>query len=252
MNITPVKTKKITTVDNNIISILDQYLPEIKEKSIVAITSKIISITQGRLVKMDRRNQRDKKDKLIEEEAQYYLPRSENKFDVALTITRNNLVASAGIDESNGNGSYILWPADPQKSANDIRGYLKKRFSLINVGVITTDSKTTPLRWGVTGFALSYSGFSPLRNYIGKEDLFGRKFQYEMLNVADSLAASATLVMGEGAEQTPLAIMTDIQNIVFQDQNPTEEELSSLKISLEEDLYSPFLRNVKWRKGKGK
>ena len=45
------------------------------------------------------------------------------------------------------------------------------RFSLKNVGVIITDSRTTPLRWGVTGFSIAYSGFEPLKNYIGTKDI---------------------------------------------------------------------------------
>lgn len=245
MNIVPIKTKKVTSNDKNIINVLNEYLPEIKERSIVAITSKIISITEGRVVAIGSID----KDRLIKQESEYYLSREENKFNVSLTIARNNLVATAGIDESNGDGNYVLWPKDPQQSANTIREHLKKKFNLKEIGVIITDSKTTPLRWGVAGFALAHSGFLALKNYIGKEDLFGRKFEYEMLNIADSLAAAATLVMGEGAEQTPIAIMSDLNNVQFQDRNPTEGELKSLKITLDEDLYAPLLKAVKWRKG---
>jgi len=247
MKITPLKTHKITVNDQGLIKILDKYLSAFEEKSILAITSKIVSITEGRLIKMDRID----KDKLIKQESQFYLPREQNRYNISLTISRNILAPTAGIDESNGNGYYILWPKNPQRTANDVRGYLKHRFSLRNVGVIITDSKTSPLRWGVTAVALAYSGFKPLKDYIGKKDLFGRKFAFEKLSIVDNLAGGASVVMGEGAEQTPMAIISDLPFVKFQDRNPTQKELKEFCISLEEDLYGPFLQNVKWKKGLG-
>ncbi len=256
MRIIPIKTHKITREDKDLFGIFDKYLPQLSEKSIVAITSKIISITEGRIVQIQNsefiihNSGKDQKDELIEQESEFYLPRDENKFNVSLTVTRGNLVASAGIDESNGNGYYILWPADTQAAANKIREYLGQKFNIRDIGVIITDGKTTPLRWGVTGFALSYSGFVPLKNYIGADDIFGRKMEYTKMNIADGLAGAATLVMGEGNEQTPLAVISDLSTIEFQDRNPTQEELAALKISMDEDLYAPFLKSVKWQKGK--
>lgn len=246
MKVTAYKTKKVV-VGDGLYKILDKYLPRIEEKSILAITSKIVSITEGRLVRMDGVD----KDKLIKQESQFYLPREQNRYNVSLTITRNILAATAGIDESNGNGYYILWPKDPQSTVNAVRAYLKKRFCLKNIGVIITDSKTTPLRWGVTAIAISYSGFKPLKDYIDKKDIFGRPFEFEKLSIIDSIAGAAAVVMGEGAEQTPMAIVSDLPFVEFQSRNPTEKELKELSISPEEDLYGTFLKNVKWKKGEG-
>lgn len=261
MRVTAVKTHKITAKDRDLLKILDRYLFKLSEKSVVAITSKIVSITEGRIVPIKKvsrvprvprvsRGENTQKDELIKQESQFFLPRSENPYDVALTITGNTLVATAGIDESNGDGYYILWPKNPQKTANKVREYLKKKFNLKNVGVIITDSRTIPLRFGVTAFALSYSGFSPLKNYVGKPDLFGRKFEFEQMSIIDNLACAASLVMGEGAEQTPIAVMSDVSFVVFQDRNPTKKELAELKISMDKDLYGPFLKSIRWKKGK--
>jgi len=247
MKITPVKTHKITVNDQSLIKILDKYLSAFEDKSILAITSKIVSITEGRLVKMDGID----KDKLIRQESQFYLPREQNRYNISLAIARNILAPTAGIDESNGNGYYILWPKNPQKTVNAVRVYLKKRFHLKNVGVIITDSKTSPLRWGVTAVGLAYSGFESLKDYIGKKDLFGRKFAFEKLSIVDNLAGGAAVVMGEGAEQTPMAIISDLPFVKFQDRNPTQKELEKLCISLAEDLYGSLLKNVKWKKGLG-
>lgn len=248
MKITPIKTHRVTARDTDIFAILNRYLLKLSEKSVVAIASKIVSITEGRMVKIGEVD----KDALIEKEAQYYLPRTSSRYNVSLTIARNVLAASAGIDESNGNKNYILWPRNTQISANKICSYLRKRFHLTFVGVIITDSRTTPLRWGITGFCLAHSGFLAINNYIGKRDLFGRKFEYEKVNVADSLAAAAVLAMGEGREQTPLATIEDVANVWFQRKNPSKKELAELRITLEDDLYAPLLKGVRWEVGNGK
>lgn len=246
MIITPIKTDKILPEDKKTITqILDQNLTDLKENSVLVITSKIISITEGRVVKIVGSN----KDELIKQESQFYLDRNENPYAVSLTITNDNLVATAGIDESNGNGFYVLWPKDAQGSTNQIRKYLREKFNIKNLGVIISDSKTAPLRWGVTSFALGYSGITPLIDYTGKPDLFGRPFKFEKLNVIDSLSTAATLVMGEGAEQTPMAVIEDLPFVEFKDEDPSEEELQELKISKEEDIYAPLLTNAPWKKG---
>ncbi len=243
MQVESIKTQKIRAGDK-LMQIFDESLPDISENTILAVTSKIVSICEGNLVSV---SEIDKK-KLVANEADLYLPPKPSNFDVTLTIKNNILIANAGIDESNGDGKYILWPTDPYKSANIIRQYLRTRFRLKNVGVIITDSMTTPLRWGTTGIALAYSGFQPLRNYIGQKDIFDREMAMTKANVMDGLAAAAVLTMGEGDEQTPLAIITDTSSIQFCDQNPTLEEINDLKIDLNDDLYSDLLTCVSWKK----
>lgn len=248
MNITPVKTHKIKKGDT-ITAILDAYLPHIEENSVIAVTSKIVGICEGRLVKAESPEQ---KFKLAEEEAELYLPPEENQYGIMLTVNNNLMVASAGIDASNSDGYFSLWPKDPQKSANTIREYLVKKHNRKHIGVILTDSKLSPLRWGVTGNAIAHSGFIALNSYIGKKDLFGRVMQMEQSNVIDSLATASVIVMGEGAEQQPLAVITDVPFVQFQDRNPNQKERDALKISIEDDVYAAMLSKVPWRKGKKK
>ncbi len=245
MEIIPIKTHKIIPGEN-LFKVIGQYIPDLEEKSVVAITSKIVSICEGKVVKIGKI---DKK-KLIEQEADYYLPPEQSKYNISLTIKDNLLVPTAGIDESNGNGDYILWPKDPQKTANKTREYLKKKFSLKYVGVIITDSKTTPLRWGTTGIALAHSGFSALNNYIGQPDIFGRLLHVTKANIIDGLAAAAVLAMGEGNEQTPLAVIEGVPFVKFQNRNPSKSELQGLKISMKDDLYAALFKGVEWLKGK--
>ena len=246
MIVRTIKTKKILLKKQDIFKILDKYIKKLSEGSVLAITSKIISICEGRFIDINKANKQD----LIEKQSEYFLPSTKSKYDITLTIKNNLLVPTAGIDESNAQDHYILWPKDPQTTANKIREYLRRKFNLKKFGVIITDSKTSPLRWGVTGIAIAHSGFCALNNYIGKPDIFGRQLKVTKSNIMDGLAVSSVLAMGEGEEQTPMAIINDLPFVKFQSRNPTKKELEQLHISIEEDLYAPLLKGVEWKKGK--
>jgi len=246
MNIDPIKTLKIVVEGPSLQDIIASSVSECSERSILVITSKIVSICEGRVVKIGDQE----KQSLIVHESSFYIPPEKSKYDISLTITRNILIPTAGIDESNGNGHYVLWPKNPQQTARDIRSYLADRFRLTNVGVLITDSKTAPLRLGTTGICLAYAGFSALNNYIDTPDLFGRNLKVTKANVADGLAAASVLVMGEGNEQTPLAIVEDVPFIRFHESYPSQEEIEELYIPLSDDMYSPLISCAPWEKGK--
>jgi len=244
MKISAIKTSEIRPFKQSIYSILDKYVTQMPDRSVLAITSKIVSICEGNVVKIGD----IEKEKLIKREADLYLPAQSEKYDFLLTIKNGILIPNAGIDESNGGGYYILWPKEPQKSANAIRGYIRRRFGYDDVGVIITDSKTTPLRWGTTGIAIAHSGFSALNDYIGRPDIFGKKMRSTKANIMDGLAATAVLAMGEGREQTPLALIDDVPFVHFQSRHPSKSELQNLHIDIENDLYAELLQSVGWKK----
>src|SRR3989344_1439830 len=248
MRAVPIKTKKIRARTGSIFLILDNYVQKMPEGSVLAVTSKIISLCEGRVVGARGTN----KDKLVEDEAEFFLPRKLSRYKIMFAIKNGILAPSAGIDESNTDGYYVLWPRDPQKTANEIKKKFKKKFRLKKVGGKITDSKTTPLRWGTSGVAIAHSGFAALKDYIGTSDVFGRKLKMTKANIMDALAASAVLVMGEGSEQTPLAIMEDMPFVKFQKRDPSASEIRELRISINDDLYAPMLKAVKWRKGGAK
>ena len=68
MKITAVKTHKITISDQDILKIINQYIKELKDGSIVAITSKIVALAEGRVVATDQAD----KEALIAQEAEYF------------------------------------------------------------------------------------------------------------------------------------------------------------------------------------
>lgn len=245
MKVTAIKTRVVEVNSLNLRAFLEESLKDIPEKSVIAITSKVVALCEGSAVPTEE----TEKDELIERESEYFLPRLKNKYSVYLTIRNNMLVPSAGVDESNAKGCYITWPQNPQASANMAWDFLRQRFGLKELGVIITDSVSSPLRWGVTGRCVSYCGFKGIFPRIGEPDLFGRKLKMTRVNIADALAASAVLCMGESNEQTPIAIIEDVPFTEFTQQYPTEKELKSMRITFEDDLYGQLLTSVKWRKG---
>ena len=245
MTVTAVRTRRLSPSELSLPELLDESIDRLEPRSILAITSKVVSLCEGRVVPPDEVD----KQALIESESQYYLPRSCSRYDVSLTIKRNVLIPSAGVDESNSGGSYVLWPADPQASANSVWEYLAARFAAREVGVIITDSSTMPLRMGVAGIAIAHAGFLALNDFVGTDDLFGRPLTMTRSNVAAGIAAAAVAVMGEAAEQTPIAIVSDLPFVTFQRRVPSAREIAALTIEPEDDLYAPLLQAVDWRRG---
>lgn len=248
MKVTPIKTRKIIPGrDRDILEILDRYLPRLKERTVVAVTSKIVAICEGRTVANTGQSKLD----LAKQEASLYhvLPSRKYRLRLLLTVKNHRIGFTSGIDESNGKGVFILWPQDPQKSADQIRAHLAKKHDIQHIGVVITDTTSSPMLRGQRGQFLAHSGFAALNSYIGKPDIFGRKLKMTKSAVADSLGIAAVLLMGEGNEQTPLACIEDVPFVKFQKRNPTKAELKELNMELEDDLYAPVLKAVKWRKG---
>jgi len=245
MIVTPIKTSRVTAGEGTLISFLDKFVETMPENSVLAITSKIVSLFENRVLPIGSID----KEELIKRESEYYLPGDLGKYGYHFSIANKSLTSAGGIDESNGNDNYILWPSDPQKTADEVRDYLVKRFDIKNVGVVITDSTCTPLRRGTLGAVVGHSGFLALRNYVGQPDLFGRPFEVSLANIALGLAASAVLVMGEGTERTPLVMLSDLSFVEFQQRDPSTEELDRMYIPRDEDLFAPFFDGVDWLKG---
>jgi putative folate metabolism gamma-glutamate ligase len=235
MQIKTYKTHPITTKDS-LFQLIDAYVPKLEERSILIVTSKIVSLCEGRVVGKETV---ESKQALIQEEADATLE--------GLTLKNNLFIPFAGIDESNGNGVYILHPKNVQQSASSIWEYVRKRDNIQELGVLITDSHVIPLRRGVTGIGLGWCGFKPLYSYIRKADCFGIPLNITMVNNLDALAAGAVFCMGEGNEQTPFALVLHAPKIEFQSVPPTEAEIRGVSIPMEEDLYAPVLKNPRWK-----
>ena len=229
MKIQPVKTR-IFKEREDLLTFITKHVPKLKEGSVLAVTSKIVALSEGRTAIV--RNEKQK-EKLIRAESEWAEPTEY----VFLTMKDGMLLANAGVDESNADGKIVLLPKDSFRSAKMLHKKLSSHYKIKRLGIIITDSRVMPVRSGVVGVAVGYAGFKGLRDYRGKSDIFGRKLKFTQTDIADSLATAATVIMGEGNERTPLVIITDAP-VHFTDRISRDE----LVIPIEDDMYSPLLR----------
>lgn len=62
-------------------------------------------------------------------------------------------------------------------------------------------------------FAIGVSGFEPLVDYRGQQDIFGYSLKFKFVGLADEIAAAAELVMGQGTERIPVAIVRGVTRL---------------------------------------
>ena len=86
---------------------------------------------------------------------------------------------------------------------------------------------------GTVGAAIGVAGLQALRDRRGESDLFGRELQATVIGVADEIAAAASLVIGEGAEGTPVAV---VRGAAY-DPDPADGGIGALLRPLERDLF---------------
>jgi coenzyme F420-0:L-glutamate ligase/coenzyme F420-1:gamma-L-glutamate ligase len=75
------------------------------------------------------------------------------------------------------------------------------------VAVIINDSFGRAWRRGTCSVAIGAAGLPSLMDLRGLPDLFGRALQVSITGHADEIAAAASLVMGQGAEGQPVAVV---------------------------------------------
>ncbi len=142
--------------------------------------------------------------------------------------------ANAGIDQSNiehaDGDSALLLPIDPDRSAQEIREQICISTGC-NLGVLISDSMNRPWRLGTVGSAIGCAGIQVLEDLRGGADMFGRELKVAMVNRADSLAAAATLLMGETVERTPLVLVRGLPEVV------AGETAADLIRPVEEDMF---------------
>ena len=228
----PIKTE-IVKNPFALLKFIDHYLSpyELMEGDVLVVSSKIVSIAYGRVIALGSvvvseearalSNEFSVEERFAEvvlEEADLVIG---GVSKVITTIKNNILVAYAGADRSNvPEDTVVIWPENPPLVADQIRKHILET-KQVEIGVIISDSQVVPLRAGTYGVAIGISGFIGMLDRRGDTDLFGKSMMVTRWNIADNLASSANLVMGETSEQVPIVLIKDAP-VHLIDKDPTE------------------------------
>jgi len=230
-----VRTRPLLPPRDNLYDALDPALPRLSNGDVIAITSKVVAIHQGRCVPIASVQD---KEELVAAEAEAWIPKASSRYGVTLSMKGGTLIAGAGIDASNSNDYFVFWPTVPSEAAAEIGRRLKRKHGIGDLGVIITDSHSTPLRRGTTGISIGFYGFEALRDYRGEPDLFGRPLVVTLSNRADAIAAAAVGLMGEGAECVPAVVVRDWPDLTFNDTAGQD----GFFIPAADDIFAPLLK----------
>lgn len=190
-----------------------------QENDIIVLAESAVATAEGRVIRLDYVTPSEKALKLSKlyendpRKMELIIRESDEILGgipgVVVTITKGVLSPSAGIDNSNApEGFVVLLPADPKKSAIEIREKLMKEFKC-RIAVIIGDSRTQPLRLGCVGIALGCAGITPVEDIRGQKDLFGKPLMITRRATADNLVSAAQIIMGEADESTPAVLIRD-------------------------------------------
>ncbi len=219
---------------------------EVADGDVLVVAQKIVSKAEGRAVRLEQVAVGEPARALAAQSgkapaiAQLILDESEAimRARAGLVISRHRLghvAANAGIDASNvpgGGDAVLLWPADPDASAAQLRLRLEAEFAT-TIAVVISDSLGRAWRLGTVGTAIGISGLAGLIDRRGERNLYGRVLQSTVVARADELAAAASLVIGEAAEGTPVAIIRGALYV-----RDTALGIGPVLRPLEEDLFT--------------
>lgn len=185
---------------------------------VVTVTSKVVSKSEGRVVPFD--GTEDGKTALVERESTRVLRR---RGTLRITETAHGFIcANAGIDLSNtADGTAVLLPTDPDRSARRIRADLRRRTGC-DVAVVVTDTFGRVWRNGVTDVALGVAGLIPVKDLRGSTDAYGRVLEATEVAIADEIAGAVNLVLGKAAA-TPFALIRGLDPSYFGDGSIAED-----------------------------
>ena len=191
---------------------------------VVALAQKIVSKAEDRFVRLadvtpsaraqDYAAQTGKDARLIEvilEESREVLRARPGL--IIVEDRRGLVLANAGIDASNVPGSdedtVLLLPVDPDASAARLRAALEAQTGR-RLAVIILDSIGRAWRQGTVGTAIGSAGLPALLDLRGNADRVGRTLIATEIGLADEIAAAASLLIGQAAEGTPVALLRGV------------------------------------------
>jgi coenzyme F420-0:L-glutamate ligase / coenzyme F420-1:gamma-L-glutamate ligase len=153
-----------------------------------------------------------------------------------ICVTRHGFVcANAGVDQSNASGEsdeLVLLPEDPDRSAASLRSGLAAARG-VRPAVLIADSFGRAWRLGQTDVAIGAAGLTPLDQWIGRLDGFGRTLRVTSIAVADAIAAAADLARAKDSLE-PVVLLRGLERFVTSGDGPGA---AALRRPPEQDLF---------------
>jgi coenzyme F420-0:L-glutamate ligase/coenzyme F420-1:gamma-L-glutamate ligase len=199
---------------------LDRASLGLEDGDVLVLAQKIVSKAEGRLVDLDHvvptpraaelAAQVAKDPRVVELVLQESRKVIRTRPGLIIVEHRHGFIcANAGIDQSNvagGDGTVLLLPEDPDRSAEDLRQALSDHYGA-EIGVVIADSHGRAWRLGTVGMAIGVAGMPALVDLRGFPDLFGRTLRITEIGLADEVSAAASILMGQADEGRPVVHM---------------------------------------------
>ncbi|MFM8944692.1 MAG: coenzyme F420-0:L-glutamate ligase [Actinomycetota bacterium] len=188
---------------DDLAALLAPLLADARDGDVVAVTQKIVSKAEGRVVAEEGEG----RSAWVDRETRRVVARRD---DLVIAETRHGFVcANAGVDASNvAPGFLTLLPEDPDASAERIRAGLRERTGR-DLAVVVTDTFGRAWREGVVNVAIGCAGLPALVDLRGTRDHAGRELEATVVALADEVAAASGLVMGKAA-RVPAALVRGV------------------------------------------
>lgn len=211
-----------------IVEALDAMGDRLADGDILVLAQKIVSKAEGRFVELetvtpsaravDLAVEVDKDPRLVELILSESAEIVRHRKGVLVVAHHSGVVlANAGIDRSNvgqpadgTDSTVLLLPKNSDASCARLRREFRDRTGA-SIGVIINDSLGRAWRNGTVGAAIGAAGIESLLDLNGEPDLFDRPLQSTQVGLADELAATASLVMGQGGEGRPVVLIRGLE-----------------------------------------
>jgi coenzyme F420-0:L-glutamate ligase / coenzyme F420-1:gamma-L-glutamate ligase len=194
---------------------------ELQDDDILVVTQKVVSKSEGRMVRLDEvkptnrasvlASELGKDPRMIELILRESTRVVRKGHGVLITETRHGFVcANSGVDVSNVETGYAaLLPLDPDASSRGLRESLE-RATTKRLAVVVSDTFGRPWREGHTDVAIGCSGIAPTQNLAGRTDSYDYVLRVTQPAIVDEVAGVAELVMTK-LSMIPVAIVRGVR-----------------------------------------
>ena len=175
----------------------------LESRDILVVSQKIVSKTEGRLVRLSEVTPSARAQALALE-----LGRDPKLTEVILSESRRVVRGDKGVLIVETHHGWICANAGVDQSDRSARAMRDRLRQLTGheLGIIIADTFGRPWREGLINVAVGVAGLMPLKSYLGELDPAGHVLQATILAVADELASAAEPVMGK-LDRIPVVII---------------------------------------------